>query len=437
MKKNSHFFDLTITSSTLGTMFRNTRIFRSDILFRNSQRGMSRLPYEKKSKLSQVYAELSLFMNKRLLLLRGAMTRKRVLNLMFIKSTNRAFSYSDVAGHGAFLCLALSYLETDFLTLRLYAASGVTLSIIFQYYRAVPLWIPIRWNALFLFINFGMIGLLLKKANDAQKIPDEQKELFSTTFQKLGMMPMEFLHLMSVATRHEFAKGEKLVIQGEKRTHLHFVKSGKGAVIRDGIRIGSVSVGQFVGEMSFLAWENAETEKERLRKEKGLSSDFERITGDISKWLQNAVATSHAVCGGSSGAASNEEPKLESQETSESSQSSSHVRPAGPCNDFSFHKSTLSTTEVTGVTDGTTITNGTVPVTVTSPAHPTSSEVDKVLLKKQKFLLGNADVVCEEDCVIYSWSFKGLHNIISANPSIGVSVERCISSDLNKVKKVS
>ena len=102
-----------------------------------------------------------------------------------------------MAGHGSFFFLALSYLENDFLNLRLFALSGqissviififititsiiifflslywnlyvlclytgISLSIIFQYYRERPLWIPIKWNALFLLINTVMAMFILK-----------------------------------------------------------------------------------------------------------------------------------------------------------------------------------------------------------------------------------------------------------------------------------
>lgn len=115
-----------------------------------------------------------------------------------------SYSYSNICGHGAFILLAASYLETDFFQLRLYAArfvifthsgtlcasnpntpcSGVTLSILFQYYRAIPLKIPIKWNSLFLLINVYMMALLLKEARDAQHMPAEQKQLYSSVSQQ-------------------------------------------------------------------------------------------------------------------------------------------------------------------------------------------------------------------------------------------------------------
>lgn len=42
-------------------------------------------------------------------------------------------------------------------------------SIAFQYYRPQPLWIPISWNVIFLGINVGMVGLILKEESDAKE----------------------------------------------------------------------------------------------------------------------------------------------------------------------------------------------------------------------------------------------------------------------------
>ena len=60
---------------------------------------------------------------------------------------------------------------------REYAASGVGLSILFQFYRAQPLWIPIGWNAIFLGINLTMIGLLVNERNNAGKLEQDPEQV--------------------------------------------------------------------------------------------------------------------------------------------------------------------------------------------------------------------------------------------------------------------
>ena len=85
--------------------------------------------------------ELSSQFKKKKLLFRGEMVRPRIFRFtvpaFFTKrgapsSYMIAYTWSNVAGHGAFVFLALSYLEKDFLNLRLFAVSGITLAMIFQ-----------------------------------------------------------------------------------------------------------------------------------------------------------------------------------------------------------------------------------------------------------------------------------------------------------------
>lgn len=58
------------------------------------------------------------------------------------------------------------------------SSSGVSASIAFQYYRPQPLWIPISWNAVFLLINVGMAGLLLKEESDAKQQDEDTATIY-------------------------------------------------------------------------------------------------------------------------------------------------------------------------------------------------------------------------------------------------------------------
>lgn len=282
------------------------------------------------------------------------------------------FTLSNVAGHGAFLFLAISYMESEFLELRLYAISGLALSIIFQYYREKPLWIPIRWNFLFLIINLGMVGLIIKDENDAKEIPGEQKELFDTVFQAKGMKPVDFLHLMSIARRETFKKGEKVMVQGEYHDTLHLVQSGSFIVCRSkyrGVRsiVGRIEKHQFVGSMAFVNWEGENSSREITRRNKVME-------------LQSLYTLDHP-------------------------------------NDFLwniFSAQTNATDELHVLTAASTGTG--------TGAYSDSSRGFK----------SSADAVCVEDCVAYSWTFSELHDLLSMEPRLGVAFELTVSSDLNK-----
>jgi hypothetical protein len=114
--------------------------------------------------------ESILNLKKKKLLFRGFMLKKQIYkisipltyknNTTILKFEIPTFTFSELAGHGSFLFLAFSYLGSDFLHLRLFAISGISLAILFQYYREKPLWIPIRWNILFLLINGVMVLLV-------------------------------------------------------------------------------------------------------------------------------------------------------------------------------------------------------------------------------------------------------------------------------------
>ena len=82
--------------------------------------------------LTRKYEKLTNEIKKRNIFLRYNMMKARMLKLPFTDDRKLKFSLSNVCGHGAFILLAFSYLETEFLTLRVYAASGIFLSILFQ-----------------------------------------------------------------------------------------------------------------------------------------------------------------------------------------------------------------------------------------------------------------------------------------------------------------
>lgn len=193
------------------------------------------------------------------ILLRGAMVKVRKLRVP-IPMTNQyyvmPYTLSNLAGHASFLALAVSYLESDFLSLRIYAFSGITLSIIFQYYREIPLWIPIQWNSLFLLINATMIILLLIEENEALNIPKDELTLLHNVFSNHGhLKAVDFRHLMSISTKHKVNKHEILVKQGDKNNKIHLVKSGRFLIQHNNETIGKIKKFQFVGAMSFLSWE--------------------------------------------------------------------------------------------------------------------------------------------------------------------------------------
>lgn len=283
---------------------------------------------------------------------------------------SHSYSWSDLAGHGSFLFLAVSYLERDFFHLRLYAMSGVTLSIIFQYYREKPLWIPIRWNSLFLLINAVMIALLIKDDLAADKLSTEEKQLYHEVFQTKGMSRVEFVHLMAKAKRMAAAPEEMLVTDAKRNTRVYLVQSGRVSVRKAGVEVASIGPNNFVGEMSFLTWQT--------RKEADL----------------RAAASSNA---------SDPIPPAEVSQGVGGYYLSSW---------YSWAAATVTTA-----------------VQLVNPIPEDHSNANATAATGE---YGHADAVAVTDCVLYYWRFKDLREMKLQNPSMGMALERCISDDLNK-----
>lgn len=164
------------------------------------------------------------------------------------------YTISNICGHGAFLFLAVSYLETDFMNLRLFAFSGISLSMIFQYYREFPLIIPLRWNSLFLAINTFMIALLLKEKADAQNISDDQRKVFVGLFERRNMKQEDFCKLMIIAERIETKHGEKIIHQGQDNHYVYLLLSGALVVTKKDRFVARLDKLSYAGEMSYLRW---------------------------------------------------------------------------------------------------------------------------------------------------------------------------------------
>lgn len=130
-------------------------------------------------------------------------------------------SFSELAGHASFVCVTAAFLNTDMMVLRALAMSGVTLSIIFQFYRPMPLWIPIRWNFLLLAINGAMCFILINERHQANSMPCEMEIIFrEANFEKRGFSRVEFNKLFRMGKKVKYKCGEFLTQAGRENTRL-------------------------------------------------------------------------------------------------------------------------------------------------------------------------------------------------------------------------
>ena len=398
--------------------------------------------------------DLNIIVQKKLLLFNSFMVSRRrvVISIPFTRRSHVVvINLSDLAGHCSFLFLSLSYLESDFMNLRLYALSGITLSIIFQYYREKPLWIPIRWNTLFLTINCMMILYLLKDFNDADNITDEQKEIYNM-FQRKGMNKVDFLHLMNLATRVEAKKGQVLISEKKKNTRVYFIKEGQLVVRLNGTDVRNLHCNQFAGLMTFISWmegqELVDMHKSSVEKQ------WERIQHDLFAETMPFIAfvmdsihlhRDHRHDSGSHGdnhgEHHGEELRGGKSDRSDDNHHQQHVSISGD------HDGTV-TSEKTPIIDSwywflnplddvTSFLYSLLPLSSSSssssqpPSEATSSaskQTDPSIIDQHQHHgssdstivhKGYADVICVQDSILYYWSFDSIHDLIIKYPSLG------------------
>jgi len=182
-------------------------------------------------------------------------------------------SLSEAAGNLSFVCVSTAYLCQDILTLRLLAMGGIFLSIVFQYYRLQPLWIPIRWNSLLLVINVGMVTVLLWERHQAEHLDPDLENLYQAGhFSRRGFGRVEFRRFMNLAAgRLELDAGTSLARQGEPNDTLYLIVSGNVSIVvkqegrlqgeneektnvssANAIQVAVVKPYHFINEMAFL-----------------------------------------------------------------------------------------------------------------------------------------------------------------------------------------
>lgn len=342
---------------------------------------------------------------RRGILIRGAMIRRRMFKLPF-HSTPEIISYSDLCGHGAFVCLAVSYLSSDITYLRMSAVSGIMLSIIFQYYREKPLWIPIRWNGIFLITNIVLLIQLFKEANDADNLPEEQKRLFLEVFKDLGNMKMvDVLHLMMIANRKEFVSGSNIVNAGKKRTHLYIVAKGRCKIVNvKGDVVGEIGPNECICENAFVTWKNAKIKMDQLREKQALEKERSVVS---------------LIYHDESNEKKNEEDAKDGGAPKESSWSGNALNFVVQLTPWLF---TASETTLTEKDD----------------KHFEDDAIFKNAIENDDSeesgdwqLVGKFNVVASEDVVVYKWRFDILHEMIQKRPAIGIVFERLVSKGLN------
>ena len=339
---------------------------------------------------------------RRRILIRGAMIRRRMIKIP-LRASPEIISFSDLCGHGAFV----SYLSSDITYLRMSAVSGIMLSVIFQYYREKPLWIPIRWNAIFLITNIVLLIQLFKEANDADNLPEEQKQLFLEVFKDLGNMKMvDVLHLMMIANRKEFVSGSNIVNAGKKRTHLYIVVKGRCKIVNSkGDVVGEIGPNECICENAFVTWKNAKIKMDHLKAQQAL----EQERSVVSLIYQDETSKNKNIITNLDG----DTPQKEVNWSGNAYNVAVNMTPwLFPVNETPLAKQDDEHFEDDAI-------------------FKNAIENDDSEESGDWQLVGKFNVVASEDVVVYKWRFDILHEMIQKRPAIGIVFERLVSKGLN------
>jgi len=161
--------------------------------------------------------------------------------------------YSECFGHGSFLLVAISYALDDFLQLRLVAIAGSTAMLVFAYFHphGRVLWLPFRWNCVFVALNSWRVANVLLDRYRSGQLSADLEGIYDHHFYVLEKA--NFARLVRLGTLETYQKGDKVLEQGQDNRWVRLVVSGDLEVDRDGQVTYYLQEGQFLSEMGLHA----------------------------------------------------------------------------------------------------------------------------------------------------------------------------------------
>ncbi|KAL3944900.1 MAG: hypothetical protein SGBAC_001045 [Bacillariaceae sp.] len=152
-------------------------------------------------------------------------------------------------GHSSFILVAMSYAVDDYMHLRLIAIAGSSAMLVFTYFHPHGriLWLPFKWNALFILINaYRILKVYTDRFFALDKLDDLMLYMHDHYFYVMDII--DFAELIQLGTRETFKYGDVVVTQGEDNRYVRLVLKGDLNVKRDGITTYLMHQGNFVSE---------------------------------------------------------------------------------------------------------------------------------------------------------------------------------------------
>ena len=169
--------------------------------------------------------------------------------------TPRRFSFTltESFGHGSFILVAASYATDDFMVLRCVAVAGSASMLFFTYFHphGRVLWLPFKWNVLFIAINSYRIGRVLYGRYMAGNLPDDMLRLRSKHFYALD--PIDFAKLVRLGRTETYKAGDLIAAQHTPNRYIRLIIEGEVEVMRDNVLTYMMEEANFISESGLHA----------------------------------------------------------------------------------------------------------------------------------------------------------------------------------------
>jgi len=244
----------TITTSTIRNEMvsylhgKNPRLINTIIRNKSSTTARKR-NIRRKSSLGASQQQYSLFDRMKAILL-----YPQVLPLpRWLSPKKTSVTISEIFGHGSFLLITISYAMDDFLMLRYIAVLGSTFMLFFTYFHphGRPLWLPFKWNFIFILINLYRI----KSVYEEQRLGENlEADLLALNRDYMSLLTTaDFAKMVQISTQEHFNKGDVVITQGQKNSYVRLVVSGTIDVLRDDSLNYHIYRGDFISESGLHA----------------------------------------------------------------------------------------------------------------------------------------------------------------------------------------
>ena len=160
---------------------------------------------------------------------------------------------AEVFGHSSFILVAISYAVDDFLQLRLIAIAGSSAMLVFTYFHPHGriLWLPFKWNLLFIMINSYRVLKVYVDKLLADQLSDLMLYIHDHHF--YVMDKVDFARLIRLGTTETYKKGNIIVQQDQDNRSVRLVLQGELNVERDGVITYKLHQGNFISESGLHA----------------------------------------------------------------------------------------------------------------------------------------------------------------------------------------